>query len=142
MAHTSRCGGAKAIRCTCSCDKLLHGGGLGRLGISSHSTGRVARPVPEANTERPWDGRNKAVALVEDEITTWLAGALQDPRSVQAATSRALDQVDDLVGGAIVNTLTRNDHRVSRAGHELCDFLAALACAMKKFKDELDRYPD
>jgi hypothetical protein len=82
------------------------------------------------------------MARIEDEITSWLADALLDPNSVQAATSRALDQVDDLVGGAIVNTLNRNDHVVSRAGHELCDFLAALACAMKKFKDELDRYPD
>ena len=148
MAHTSRCSGAKKIRCRCSCDSLLHGGGMGRLGLSSHRTGRVAHPVPvtvpgpsEVRDRTP-DRRRRAMKRAEDEINDWLAGAILNPTSLAAATSLAMDQIDDLVGGAVANELTKNGYQVGNGSHNLCDFLAALACAMLKFEKALNRYPE
>jgi hypothetical protein len=142
MAHTSRCGGAKAVRCRCSCEKILHAGGLGTLGLNSHSAGPIADSAP-GGTERALDLRSKAMKQAEDQINSWLTGALLDPPvTVAAAASQAMDQIRDLVGGAVSNTLNRQGHKVSLAGHDLCDFLAALACAMIEFKKELGRYSD
>ena len=143
MAHTSRCGGAKTIRCRCSCEKILHAGGLGILGLNSHSVDPQGVSAPEDSPERTLDLRRKAMKEAQDQINTWLAGALMDPpATVAAATSQAMDQIRDVVGGAVSNTLNRQGHKVDLAGHDLCDFLAALACAMIEFKKELDRYSE
>ena len=76
-----------------------------------------------------------------DEIADWLTGVAADPpTTVTAATSQAIDAISGAVASAIVNALNRNGYRWSDADHVLCDFLAATACAMQKFRDQFQRY--
>jgi hypothetical protein len=76
-----------------------------------------------------------------DEIKDWLTGVAADPPTTStAATSQAIDAISGAVASAIVNKLNRNGYRWSHADHVLCEFLAATACAMQKFRDQFQRY--
>lgn len=143
MAHTSRCGGARTDRCNCCCCGLLHGGGLGSglSWASARGTGPAGSPV-RRGTSRRVSGRSRtAMGKAIDEIEGWLTGVAADPpTTVTAATSQAIDAVSGVVASAIVNALNRNGYRWSHADHVLCEFLAATACAMQKFRDQFQRY--
>ena len=77
---------------------------------------------------------------VANKIKDWLVGvAAAPPTSVAAATSQAVDAASNAVASAIVNALKRNGYSWSRSDHVLCDFLAAAACAMQKFRDQFQR---
>jgi hypothetical protein len=143
MAHTSRCSGARTDRCNCCCCHLLHGGSLGS-GMSwagSRSSSLVGSPGRGGTHRRVSGRRRTAMGKATDEIKGWLTGVAADPPStVAAATSQAVDALCDKVASAIVNTLHRKGPRWSDADHVLCDFLAAAAHAMEKFRDQFQHY--
>jgi hypothetical protein len=83
-----------------------------------------------------------AIERAKDEITDWLAATVVDVPAagiaVMAATNAAMDAVSGDIANAIVGTLNRNGYFYpSGASHMLCDFLASMACAMQRFRDQL-----
>ncbi len=85
-----------------------------------------------------------AIDRAKDEITDWLAATVVDlPAAgpVVAATNAAMDAVSGDISNAIVGALNRNGYfDSSGASHMLCDFLASIACAMQKFRDQFQHH--
>ena len=93
----------------------------------------------EARQER----QRAAIERAEDKINNWLAATVVDfpAAGIAAATNAAKDAVSDDIANAIVGALKRNGwFDPSRTSHILCDFLAAIACAMQKFRDQFQHH--
>src|SRR6266567_2958710 len=118
MAHTRACAYARGSvsECKCSCGGALHGSG--------------------------WASAKRRAAMnrATGEAEGWLAGTMVDfpAASISAAAiNAAMDALSDGIAEAIVGMLNRNGcFDSSGANHMLCDFLASIACAMQRFRNE------
>jgi hypothetical protein len=85
-----------------------------------------------------------AIERAKDEINDWLAATVvgfPGAGIAVAATNAAMDAVSDDIANVIVGALNRNGcFDPSGSGHILCDFLASIACAMQKFRDQFQHH--
>jgi hypothetical protein len=76
----------------------------------------------------------------KSEAEGWLAGTMVGLPAAAisaAAISAAMDALSDDLAEAIIGTLNRNGYfDPTGANHMLCDFLASIACAMQRFRNE------
>jgi hypothetical protein len=161
MAHTASCSNAKTRNCRCGgCAGSLHGW-QGALALTYPAMAPVRDSI-RAASEREWAEANasvpetkltrrKAAAAVdsaEDDIIEWLSTALTDPPSnVPEAVSQIVDELGNVIAkdapDALDQALRPGERAKKRAelaeSHLLCSILAALACAMQEFSDDLDK---
>lgn len=145
MAHNRRCANSTtdARRCRCSCNGGLHGGTYYSFGTvvnrSDAADGLVAstsnsRSPTHTSTKDLMDTVQRAVT----EIIDWLA---ENPTVAEQVSAIA-----DLVADQTVAALEKHGHVTSRheltLNHFLCGLLAALARAIDKFRQSLNRVPD
>jgi hypothetical protein len=146
MAHNSRCEKSTTDprKCRCSC-KGSHHGGTTRYSHGSASSASRAENGPGLSTRnvqppRHTSPRDMTVTAQHalTEIIDWLA---QNPTAAEQVTAIA-----DLVAEQAVDALKKYGQAISRqeleANHFLCSLLAALAEAIDRFKQALDRVPD
>jgi hypothetical protein len=146
MAHNNRCEKSTTgpRKCRCSCNGSHHGGAAHYSHGTTSSTSRVengpgpsARNAPPPRHTSPKD-MTVTVQRAVTEILDWLA---KNPTTAEQVTAIA-----DLVAEQAVEALKKHGHATSRqkleANHFLCSLLAALAEAIDRFKQALDRVPD
>lgn len=146
MAHNSRCekSTTDARKCRCSCNGRHHGGATyyshGTVGSRSRMENGTSPGIPNGQPPRH-TGPGDMTATVQravTEIIDWLA---ENPTAAEQVTAIA-----DLVAEQAVEALKKHGHATSRQelrlNHFLCGLLAALAEAIDKFKQALDRVPD
>jgi len=146
MTHNSRCEKSTTDprKCRCSCNGDHHGGATRyshgtALGWSRAENG----PGPSTRTGQPprhTSPRDLTVTVQHavTEIIDWLA---ENPTAAEQVTAIA-----DLVAEQAVGALKKHGRATSRreleVSHFLCSLLAALAEAIDRFKQALDRVPD
>lgn len=146
MAHNSRCEKSTTDprRCRCSC-KGSHHGGTTRYSHGPALSGSRAENGPGLSTRNgqppgPTSPGDVTVTVQRavTEIIDWLA---ENPTAAEQVTAIA-----DLVAEQAVDALKKYGRATSRqelkANHFLCSLLAALAEAIDRFKQALDRVPD
>ena len=146
MAHNSRCEKSTTDprKCRCSCNGSHHGGAThyshGTADSRSHAENG---PGPSTRNGQPLTLTNPrdmtvTVQNAVTEIIDWLA---ENPTAAEQVTAIA-----DLVAEQAVEALNKHGHATSRqelkVNHFLCSLLAALAEAIDRFKQALDRVPD
>lgn len=146
MAHNSRCekSTTDARKCRCSCNGRHHGGAAHYShGTAGSWSGVENGPGPSTRNGQPPGHTNPrdmtvTVQHAVTEIIDWLA---KNPTAAEQVTAIA-----DLVAEQAVEALKKHGHATSRqelkANHFLCSLLAALAEAIDRFKQALDRVPD
>ena len=94
----------------------------------------------EAAEKARQERRRAAIERAKEQINDWLATTIVDfPAAgiAAAATNAAMEAVSNDIANAIMDALSRNGYsNPSRISHMLCDFLAAIACAMQTFRDQ------
>jgi hypothetical protein len=146
MAHNSRCEKSTTdpSKCRCSCNGSHHGGATHYSHGRADSWSRVGSgPGPSTrNGQSPRQTSPKDMtATVQHAVTEILDWLTENPTAEEQVTAIA-----DLVADQAVEALKKHGHATSRqkleANHFLCSLLAALAEAIDRFKQALDRVPD
>jgi len=161
MAHNSSCGNSKARQCHCGgCGGARHGwpGALALTAPSRAGDRNALRLAAEgqwaqaeqAGRRRRQPGRRRARAAVDGaraDIVQWLSGEVTDPSPPPpAAVNQLVAQLGDLVSGevyaALRESLGGRDNDRTRGDfakkHLFCALMAATACSMQRFADDLD----
>jgi len=98
----------------------------------------------EAAEKARQEKQRTAIERAKDQITDWLAGTIVDFPAADvtiAATNAAMEAVSGDIANAITGMLNGNGYSdPSHASHMLCDFLAAIACAMQRFRDQFQHH--
>jgi hypothetical protein len=152
MAHGRGCAEAKQHKCECAgCGGSEHGWS-GRLALARESAeGRAAfraradeawaraskRKTTTPSGAKQAAGTDTAVADVVD----WLAEnryAIDEVQQIgDALTGTVIGELDQSLG-----PVTRNRRMKAMTDHFWCDLLAAFACAISEFKQQIDKIPD
>lgn len=146
MAHNTRCEKSTTDprKCRCSCKGISHGGAA-RYSHGSPFSASGAENDPSLSTRngqppRYPSSREMTVTVQRAlaEIIDWLA---ENP-----TTAEQVAAISDLVAEQAVDALKKHGQAISRQklkdNHFLCSLLAALAEAIDRFKQALDRVPD
>jgi hypothetical protein len=168
--HHSGYENATRHKCICTeCDGTLHGW-PGRIYYAREPEGasRLAFRVlvdqdwasaHKGRTKKKPSQRKKAAATdkAESDIVDWMADDLATIAGAQNisigqitddTTDRIAEAIGKLVANRVISELEEplasvsRERRIALTSHLWCDLLAALACGIEKFKQQLDKVPE